>query len=422
MKQLCLPKKFALQPQQKFLRDYFGSKYSKNGLLIYHKIGAGKTCTAVSICEKFKKMNVIVVVPSSLIGNFRDELRSQCADNEYINETNRQSLKQMSPNNKLYKKIIKESDKKINKFYTIYSYHKFIKLCEEKKIKLKNSLLVIDEVQNMVSAKGTFYTNLKKVIDKSDKKTKIVLLSATPMFDKPVELALTLNLLKLKEDVPIGREFNKEFVKKFRKKDEINYEINNEDELKEYMKGYISYYRGANPKAFPKEKFKVVSCKMEPFQLKSYLTSLSTEEYMKGSFRDADILDLPFNFLLGPRIISNISYPNKGIGAKGFSSLKGSCLKKTNIKKFSKKFYKILNKINKSTGPVFIYSNFKDYGGLKSLVTFLEHHKYKNYKVNGEGSKRYAIWSGSEHNNTKESIKITFNNKNNFNGSKIKFY
>ena len=37
--------------------------------------------------------------------------------------------------------------------------------------------------------------------------------------------------------------------------------------------------------------------------------------------------------------------------------------------------------------------------------------QYKNYKVNGEGSKRFAIWSGSEHNNTKESIKVTFNNK-----------
>ena len=30
------------------------------------------------------------------------------------------------------------------------------------------------------------------------------------------------------------------------------------------------------------------------------------------------------------------------------------------------------------------------------MVTFLEYHGYKNYKVNGEGSKRYAIWSGDE--------------------------
>ena len=421
MKQLCLPKNFTLQPQQKFLRDYFGSRYSKNGLLIYHKIGAGKTCTAVSICEKLKtSMTIIVVVPSALIGNFRDELRSQCADEEYMVESKRQLLKTLKPRTKLYKKIIEDSDKKINRSYKIYSYHKFIKLCEQNRIKLKNTLLVIDEVQNMVSESGTFYRNLKKAIDKSDSKTKIVLLSATPMFDKPVELALTMNLLKLKKEIPIGNVFNKKFLESYKKENEIHYNLINSNKLREYISGYISYYRGANPKAFPKQIFQTVKCVMEPFQYKSYLTSLSTDEYMKGSFKDADILDLPSSFLLGPRLISNIAFPNKGIGSKGFSSLKGSCLKKINIKNFSKKFYKILTKIKSSSGPVFIYSNFRDFGGLNSLIVFLEYHGYKNYKINGEGNNRFAIWSGTEHNNTKEAIKATFNNKDNYNGSKIK--
>lgn len=421
MKELCLPRKFSLQPQQIFIRDFFSSRISNNGILIYHKIGAGKTCTAVAIAEKLKKkMNIMVVVPAALIGNFRDELRSKCADDEYINDTKRELLNNLKPKNKLYKQILSDSDKKINKNYTIYSYHKFIELCEKKKIKLRNTLLIIDEVQNMVSESGNFYKNLKNTINKSDKNTKIVLLSATPMFDKPVEIALTLNLLKLKKELEIGTAFNNKYLKKFRRKNMINYEIENKEELQKAMKGYISYYRGANPKAFPKQIFKTVNCKMEPFQYKSYLTSLSTEEYMKGSFRDADILDLPNNFLLGPRIISNISFPNKCIGAKGFTSFKGSCLKSSNIKKYSKKIYKIYNKVKKSTGPIFIYSNFKDFGGIKSMVTFLEYHGYKNYKVNGEGLKRYAIWSGDERQSTKEAIKFTFNQKDNYNGSKIK--
>ena len=54
---------------------------------------------------------------------------------------------------------------------------------------------------------------------------------------------------------------------------------------------------------------------------------------------NVDILDLPKNFLLAPRLISNISFPNKGIGVDGFNSLKGSTLSKTNIKKYSKKFF-----------------------------------------------------------------------------------
>jgi superfamily II DNA or RNA helicase len=421
MKELCLPRNFSLQPQQKFIREFFSSRYSNNGILIYHKIGAGKTCTAVAIAEKLKnKMKIMVVVPAALIGNFRDELRSKCADDEYITDSKRELLSKLTPKNKLFKKILLDSDKKINEKYTIYSYHKFIELCEKKKIKLKNTLLIIDEVQNMVSESGNFYKNLKNIIDKSDKKTKIVLLSATPMFDKPVELALTLNLLKLKKEIEIGTDFNNKYLKKIRQKNIINYEIENKEELQKAIKGYISYYRGANPKAFPKQIFKTVNCKMESFQYKSYLTSLSTEEYMKGSFRDADILDLPNNFLLGPRIISNIAYPNKGIGAKGYLSFKGNSLKTKNIKNYSKKIYKIYNKIKSSSGPIFIYSNFKDYGGIKSMVTFLEYHGYKNYKVNGEGPKRYAVWSGDERTSTKEGIKFTFNQKNNYDGSKIK--
>ena len=421
MNQLCLPRNFTLQPQQKFLRDYFGSRYSQNGLLIYHKIGAGKTCTAVVIAEKLKKkMNVIVVVPAALIGNFKDELRSKCADDEYIIDSKRELLKKLTPKSKLYKQIIQDSDKKINKYYTIYSYHKFIELCEKRKLKLRNSLLIIDEVQNMVSESGSFYKNLKYLIDRSDSKTKIILLSATPMFDKPLELALTLNLLKLKKEIEIGTEFNNKYLKRYRHKNEIHYNLQNKNALQKYMKGYISYYRGANPKAFPKQIFKTVNCKMENFQYKSYLTSLSTEEYMKGSFRDADILDLPNNFLLGPRLISNVAYPNKGIGAKGFTSFKGASLKTSNIKNFSKKFYKIYNKIKKSTGPIFIYSNFKDYGGIKTMITFLEYHGFKNYKVNGAGNKRFAIWSGDEKVTTKEAIKFTFNKKENYNGSQIK--
>ena len=173
MAQICKPKTFQLQPQQKFLTEFFKSNLSKDGVLIYHKIGAGKTCTAISVAESYKNKKIMVVLPASLVGNFRDELRSQCPGNVYISKSDREELNILKPKSKKYKEIIIQSDKKINKFYTIYSYHKFIQLCEDKKMKLKNTLLIIDEVQNMVSESGTFYTNLKNVIDKSDSKTKL---------------------------------------------------------------------------------------------------------------------------------------------------------------------------------------------------------------------------------------------------------
>ena len=151
MKELCVPKKFKLQLSQKFLGDFF--KQSKiKGILVYHKIGAGKTCTAVNMAEKLKhKMKIMVVVPASLIGNFKDELRSECPGDEYISKTARKQLSKLKPSDCRFQNIIERSNKKIDKYYTIHSYHKFVCLVKENKIKLKNTLLIIDEVQNMIS-------------------------------------------------------------------------------------------------------------------------------------------------------------------------------------------------------------------------------------------------------------------------------
>ena len=419
MEDICIPKKFKLQPQQMFLRDYFKSNLSGKGLLIYHMIGAGKTCTVISITEQFiKKMKIIVVLPAALVGNFRDELRSECGGSYYLTSEERLMLKTLKSSDKNYKKIINKSDERIDSIYTIYSYHKFVDLCKENQIKLKNTLLVIDEIQNMISETGTFYSSLKEVIDKSDDKTRIILLSATPMFNAPNEIALTLNLLKLKNELPTGNMFNSNFIKLIETKHGPTYELINRDKLKSYLPNIISFYRGAEPQSFPKTILKLVKCKMEPFQYKSYRTILDSEE--QGNFKGYDILKLPTNFLLGPRLISNIAFPNKRIDMKGFISLSGSNLKKKNIMKYSKKFYKILNKISKSTGPTFVYSNFKDIGGIKSFIQYLEYNGYVNYNTFGEGKKRFAVWSGDETASMKEDIKHTFNNSQNMNGSLIK--
>ena len=85
------------------------------GLLVFHTIGAGKTCAAVNIAEQWtKKKEIIVVTPASLINNFRTELRTKCAHNNYISDADRAKLKSFHPTSDTYKKIIKESDNLIN--------------------------------------------------------------------------------------------------------------------------------------------------------------------------------------------------------------------------------------------------------------------------------------------------------------------
>lgn len=429
MEDFCLPKKFTLQPQQKLLSDLLNSKYSPwtvyehiRGILIFHQIGAGKTCTAISIAEKFKKkLNIIVVLPAALISNFINELRSECPGDEYLTNEERTKLKRLKIDDFQYKNIIDRSDERITKYYTIYSYHKFVALIQEEKIKkLNNTLLIIDEVQNMISMNGTFYKSLKRVVDSSNESLKIILLSATPMFDRPVEIALTLNLLKNNELIPVTK-FNQEYVQIKTTSKGISYKAINMIDFRSKVKNLISYYRGAPPQAYPEAKFKTVRCNMSDFQYKSYLTSLSTEDnFIRGSFKGGDILKLPQNFFLGPRMISNIAFPNKSIGEVGFGSFRGQSLQIQNIGEYSIKFLKIIKKINQADGPVFVYSNFKELGGIRCFVKFLEYHGWKNYKNFGEGKKRFAVWSGDESHPVKDEIKYIFNQKSNENGLKIK--
>ena len=429
MEDFCLPKKFNLQPQQTFLPDLLTSKYCPwvtnpniRGILVFHQIGAGKTCTAISIAEKFKKkMNIVVVLPAALIGNFVSELRTECPGDEYLTTNERKQIKNLKMGDPMFEKIIKKSNERISKYYTIYSYHKFVALIQEGKIKkLNNTLLIIDEVQNMISINGTFYRSLKQVVDLSNDSLKIILLSATPMFDKPVEIGLTLNLLKKDDLIPITK-FNQEYIKMKSTTSGTLYKAINMDNFRDKIKNLISYYRGAPPQAYPQAKLKTVRCNMSDFQYKSYLTSLSTEEhYIRGSFKDVDIMNLPQNFFLGPRMLSNVAFPNKSIGEVGYSSFRGQALQVQNIGEYSIKFLKIFKKINKVDGPVFVYSNFKELGGIKCFVTFLEYHGWKNYRNFGEGEKRFAIWSGDEPQHIKDEIKYIFNQKSNEHGGNIK--
>jgi len=432
--QICFPKKFELQLPQQLLPKVINPNSPYKGMLVYHRIGAGKTCTAVSIAEEWKHTRkIIVVVPASLVGNFRGELRSECAGNAYITNKEREQLKSLHPSSEEYKEIIDRSDKRIDKYYHIYSYNKFVELAKYDEISLRNSILIIDEVQNMVSEDGTFYNVLYDAIHNGPEELRVVLLSATPMFDRPVEIALTMNLLRIPFELPTGTEFEKTFIKavKNNKTGDYSYKAKNLNMFKERIKGYVSYFRGAPPYVFPETIIKYVKCEMSEFQYKSYVTVLGNEktndkneekERVKTirSFRKGQILSLPNNFFIGTRLISNVAFPNKDINERGFKSFSGKHLHLDNLENYSIKFFKIMKKINSCGGPLFVYSGFLEFGGLKSFAKVLEANGYKNYVEYGEGRKRYAIMSGDENAQLKDEIKAVYNQPGNINGSKLK--
>jgi len=428
-KQICFPKEFKLTLPQQFLAQYINPNTPYKGVLVYHRIGAGKTCTAVNICESWKgKRKIIVVTPASLKGNFRTELRSPCAGNNYLTKRERKQLSELHPSSKEYRDIINRSDKRINKYYTLYSYNKFVDLAEYDELNLNNTLLVIDEIQNMVSETGKFYKVLYDTIQDAPSSLRMVLLSATPMFDKPVEIALTMNLLRIPFEFETGRHFENTFIEKKEKPHgKITFNAKNLDIFKERIKGYVSYFRGAPPYTFPEAIVRYVKCEMSDFQYKSYLTVLETEKRKTHKkkkrhrgFRSGSILELPNNFFIGTRMISNIAFPNKEIGEDGYVSFTNRYLKGKKLKKCSVKFHKIITRLNRVSGTAFVYSNFTEYGGIKSFKKVLKAYGFKSYVKFGEGRKRFAVLSGSEKPRLKDEITAVFNQVKNSDGSRLK--
>ncbi len=431
MEKYCKPKNFTLQQPQEFLSYFINPNTPYKSILIYHKIGAGKTCTAIQIAEKWKhERNIIFVLPASLKGNFRNELRSLCGGNSYLSPNERIQLSKLDPLSEEYDDIIRKSDEKIDKYYQIYSYNKFIENCKEGLISLKNSVLIIDEIQNMVSEAGTYYKQLYELIHSpGHKDLRIVLLSATPMFDKPMEIALTMNLLRLPENIPTGREFMNTFIKETIREDNNApyYTAKNMDRFKELIKGYVSYYAGAPAFTFPKMTVRKIECEMSDFQYNIYRRMIKEDEATSGfSLNDTpskddvvNAVDLPNNFYMGSRFILNVVFPNKKVNEVGFESFTHKKIIR-HLSDYSCKFQKIIESIKKSNGKVFIYSAFKEHAGIKSFVEVLEAFGYKNYLKHGTGPKRFAVWSGDESSEIKDEIREVFNKSDNLYGKKLK--
>jgi len=74
---------FALLTHQKVVRDYLNLYTPYRGLLLYHGLGSGKTCTSIAIAEGMKtNKRVFVMTPASLKMNFFSEMK-KCGDDLY---------------------------------------------------------------------------------------------------------------------------------------------------------------------------------------------------------------------------------------------------------------------------------------------------------------------------------------------------
>jgi len=281
---------FELTPHQLFVKNFMSLQTPYNCLLLYHSLGTGKTCSSIGIAEEMRsymkqiglQQKIIVVASPNVQQNFRLQLFDErkltkegnlwnlntCIGNALLTEINPTNLQGLERD-----RIISQINKLISVNYEFVGYDKFANIIrremqtengnkelEKKKIRryFNNRLIIIDEVHNIRisqdnSEKKKTASLLMKVA-KYAENIRLILLSATPMYNSYKEIIWLTNLMNAVDKRSLIREddvFDKEgnFLEE-RTKDGVTLEGGRELLMRK-LTGYVSYVRGENPYTFP---------------------------------------------------------------------------------------------------------------------------------------------------------------------------
>lgn len=228
-----------LLPHQKVVRDYLMMETPYRGLLLYHGLGSGKTCSSIAVAESLlTTKKVFVMLPASLESNYRGELR-KCGDPLYmydqhwrqqtLSEDTRDMAKRLGlsdgfldrnrtffttvsneePNfSKLPKTaqdiIAKQIEDIIDQRFTFIRYNGLSSANIGKYAPsdgsnpYSNSVVIIDEVHNFISRISNASDIARKLYDLiyNAVNCKVVALSGTPVINRANEIAYLMNLLR----------------------------------------------------------------------------------------------------------------------------------------------------------------------------------------------------------------------------------
>ena len=445
---------FKLSNSQKFIKTFLSPNTPYNSALLYYGTGVGKTCSSISVVEQYMNelhqtnKKIYILLNPSIKANFLKNIFNieRVKTGNYEQQcTGRKYLDLIGYNQNF---TIEETNKKINQIinsrYKFMGYQEFANFIEgienksygsisegmKQKIinnKLKslfsNSIMIIDEAHNIKEGgsgkdKKILPPILERIVKLSDN-MKLLLLSATPMFDNASEIRWLINLLLMNDNRP-KLQYKELFDSKGNlTKSGINILIYN-------TRGYISYLRGENPIKFPLrlypniynhplsiknypsvdvdgndispenmiQELNILGCPMEGQQLQDYNTMIESDSKF-GSFDQTGLM------------LSNISFPNPStdhkikIGNTGFNYLFSKqkvnnrniykfkkpeykeFLDEKNIKNYSSKLHAILQNVKNKEGIIFIYSQFIG-SGVLPLALMLEYNGYTFLNGNKE--------------------------------------
>lgn len=199
-------------PHQAMAMNYFVHQTPHRGLLLFHGLGSGKTCTAIYMAEKLLRLkrvkHVFVLTPASLRPGWITEYCEKCGT------------------------------ERLGKDFTFVTYN--CGQTDVKDLSFRNSLVIIDEVHNLINGmkNGAHVATelLKKIMfDKNSSSCKVLALSGTPFYNNTYEWTILGELLKPEMFLSLTNDRNVTIPMSQWDPDNVT------DKM---LRGIVSYYRG----------------------------------------------------------------------------------------------------------------------------------------------------------------------------------
>jgi SNF2 family DNA or RNA helicase len=277
------------------------------GLLVFHKVGSGKTLTAITTSQcyldVYPEHQVIVIAPAGLIANFQKEMELS-----YVNLRN-------------------------SKKYSYFSYQGFHNAHEQNKISCKKSLLIVDEAHHLRtiyhgSKNKEFGVMTKSVTECAENADKVLILSGTPIYNSIGDIASLYNLIRDPSTARITFNNAKYF----------DYQL---------FKGKLSFYDPGKSAEFPSRINHYISIYMTPSYLNKY------EKLVKEISTSRKIVSPDFKDLYGAENESPSMFHN--VLRRAVNNLENEK---------SQKIQWVVDKIvNPDTpGPIIVFSHWLDAG------------------------------------------------------------
>ena len=307
----CGSANFDITAVQRLIARFMNPDTPYTSTLLFHGVGVGKTCTAITVAEAFLRKHptkkVFILVPPSIQDTFTNTIfnvnllveipagrrslygrrwnSSQCTGLTYLELTD-------MLNEPSLEKIKSAVAYMIKQRYLIVGYGafanyvekniyglipKYSNISKEERIKLENlelykhfsdHLLIIDEAHNLrnIGGKrggGGAEVDVKQAGDSAEGKKvrqtldrllpvadglRLLLMTATPMFNISIEIIGLLNLLILNDTKTASYLLD---IDDFFKKGDYHLKAGADAKLRMIAQRYVSYMRGEDPISFP---------------------------------------------------------------------------------------------------------------------------------------------------------------------------